>query len=61
MTLPPSRVQQSLDKLYYDLVRSNDPTITVQRAVSHAVPGVGTVTAPILVMGNGQELIIDLN
>jgi Domain of unknown function (DUF1998) len=61
MTLPPSRVQQSLDKLYYDLQRSNDASITVYRAVNHIIPGLGTVTAPILVQRNGQELIIDLS
>jgi hypothetical protein len=61
MALPPSRVRQSLDRLYYDLRRSNDPTITVQRTVSHTIPGIGNVTAPILVSGKGQEIIVDLN
>jgi hypothetical protein len=61
MTLPAGRVQQSLDKLYYDLQRSSDGTITVEREVSHAIPGLGTVTAPILIKGNGQEFIIDIS
>lgn len=61
MRLPPNRVEQSLDRLYYDLQRSSDATIAVERAVSHAISGLGSVTAPILVKSNGQELIIDLS
>lgn len=61
ITLPPKRVQQALDKLYYDLLRSNDPAIKVERAVSNSIPGLGVVTAPILVSGKGQQLIIDVS
>lgn len=61
MTLPPLRILQSLDRLFYDLFRSNEPTITVQRSVAYDVPGIGAVNAPILVSNNGRELIIDVN
>ncbi|MCZ2152958.1 MAG: DUF1998 domain-containing protein [Bryobacterales bacterium] len=61
MALPPNRVQHSLDKLYYDLQRSGEGTISVERAANHNVPGLGTITAPILVKGNGLDVVIDVS
>ena len=61
MNLPSNRVEQALDRLYYDLRRSNDSAITLGRSVAYTIPGLGTVTAPILISGKGQQIIIDVN
>lgn len=60
MILPLERVKQSLDILFYDLSRSNDKAVTVQRAVACSIPGLGEVTVPILAASGGRQLIIDL-
>lgn len=61
MTLPPGRVQQSLDRLYYDLARLDNKDVRVQRGVSYDVPGMGVVQAPIVLTASGRDLIVDVN
>jgi hypothetical protein len=61
MAMPPARIQQSLDRLYYDLARLDDHAVRVQRDVTYAVPGIGVVQAPIVLSTDGRDLIVDVN
>jgi hypothetical protein len=61
MLLPEDRVAQSLDKLFYDLVRSKDQDVSFQRSANCVIPGLDPVTAPILASSSTLgQFIIDL-
>jgi ATP-dependent helicase YprA (DUF1998 family) len=63
-TLPewdPERVSASLDLLYNDLERQNVDGIVLKRNGNIAVPGVGSIVAPILITAkDGSNRIIDV-
>jgi hypothetical protein len=54
--LSEARTAKSTDLLYQDLERQRIASIAVERNASLAVPGLGTLTVPILVRHAGSDL-----
>jgi hypothetical protein len=62
LSLPDSRARRSLETVAYDLQRFAGDGLVVARDQSVTVPGLSSVTAPIIVTTNtGKRLIIDLS
>jgi ATP-dependent helicase YprA (DUF1998 family) len=61
-SLPPQRVEQSIDLLFSDLERQGIADLRLEREIEVPIPGLGLVTAPILARrsGTGVSYIIDV-
>jgi ATP-dependent helicase YprA (DUF1998 family) len=60
-TLAESRIRQATDRLYGDLSRQGLDGVTFSRDAALDVPGLGSVTAPILVERDGRQLVVTIH
>src|SRR5205823_1317135 len=60
-TLAESRIRQATDRLYADLSRQGLDGVTFTRDASLNIPGLGSITAPILAERDERQIVVAIH